>query len=587
MTNAVSRIAELQAEQDRRSREGVRVYTPYGDQSKVHSSRAKELIIVGGKRSGKSVSVAMEFASRVTGIRTKDENNEEFTRIWPEPEVSYPRIFWIIGYDLAHIGQTIYRLLFEPWMGGQFRCIKDEKTGQWRAYNKADKRDVARAKESKLTEPLIPPRLIQQDSWEWEDKRGHKFKSVRLTNGNKICAYPSTSTQPKQGDAVSGIWIDEDVAFSEHIKEWQDRLTDENGWLLWSAWPHMKNPALLELIERAELASLHANPSIEKVQLIMTENPYLPQEGKEAALERMGSPEEIARRNRGDVSMDAFSMYNFEANTHCIKRFSEAHIFEPKRAAAYLKLRETYELIGCLPEDWTRYFVMDPSHTRTGIQSWAVPPTTIDNVFIGNVMICEWELVCRRMTADAIAKAVANKRGSRQYECHIIDNMAGRQTHAGRDTNTRMFFAEAFKASGLTSRQTSYDFMPGCSVPSTRFRSVRNLMEINSGIGIPSLMLIDDQCPQTKKEFGKYLKKRGAKGTDSDSVLDEPALPRLYDLMACTEYAAAHLEQLFVQGKAYVEPTQYRRQGSSAYRKAMDVLKRTKDDPSVVMLGVG
>jgi hypothetical protein len=70
-------------------------------------------------------------------------------------------------------------------------------------------------------------------------------------------------------------------------------------------------------------------------------------------------------------------------------------------------------------------------------------------------------------------------------------------------------------------------------------------------------------------------------------VLDEPALPRLYDLMACTEYAAAHLEQLFVQGKAYVEPTQYRRQGSSAYRKAMDVLKRTKDDPSVVMLGVG
>jgi len=581
------RLAEISIEQNRRAREGVRVYTPYEQQEPIHSSTAIELLVSGGKRSGKSVSVAMEFASRVTGIPIKDSTGKVFKPRWPIANENYPRIYWVIGYDLNHIGQTIHRLLFQPGMGGQFRCIRDEKTGLWRAFNRADKSDAARIGESDLTEPLIPHRMIVEDSWEWEDKRGNKFKSVQLTNGAKIYAYPSTSPQPKMGDAVSGIWIDEDVAFSEHVKEWQDRLTDENGWLLWSVWPHMKNPALISLIERAELCSIQENPRIQRVQLIMSKNPFISQENKEASLERMGSEEEIARRDRGEVNMDAYSMYTFDNHVHCLRRKNDAHIYEPARSNAYLKLRSIYELLGELPNDWTRYLIMDPSHTRTGIQSWAIPPHEIDGVFVGNVMICEWELVCKRMTAEAIAQAISNRRGSKHYECHIIDNRAGRQTHAGRDTNTRMHFSMAFRGAGLVSRQTSYDFMPGCDVPTTRYRAVRNLMEPVAGVGIPSLMIIDDKCPETKREFTKYMKKRDSRVVDSDAVLDEPANPRLYDLMACTEYAAAHMEQLFIEGTAYVEPTLYRRQGSSAYRKAMQLIRGQTEEQGVVTLGAG
>ena len=580
-------LHEIQNEVDRRSRESIRIYRPYGDQIQVHTSEAKELVVRGGKRSGKTVSVSQEIGSRITGIPILDSDGNPIPPRWPVPAPDYPRTYWFIGYDLNHIGQTIHRIMFQQGMGGQFRCIKDETTGLWRAWNRADPSDVKRIKESRLTEPTIPPRMIIEDSWQWEDKRGNHFKSVMLTNGARIFAFPSTGIHPKMGDSVSGIWIDEDIAYPEHLKEWQDRLTDENGWFIWSVWPHMKNPALLGLIERAELATLQEKPKIQSVQLIMSQNPYIPQEGKEAALERMGSEEEIARRDRGDVNMDSYSMYSFDAKIHCIKRKAEIAAFEPERSHVYELIRRIYERRGNVPSDWTRYLVIDPSHTRTGVQSWCVPPQILDDIFVGNLMLCEWELVCKRMTAEDIAKSIANSAGTNQYEAFIIDNRAGRQTHAGRDSNTRTFFSMAFREAGLASRLTNADFIPGCDVPPTRYRAVRNLMEVVPGVGVPSLMLIDERCPQTKKEFTKYLKKRISTGTDSDSVMDEPANPRLYDLMACTEYAAAHLERLFIQGSAYVEPTVYKGKGSYAYRKAMSMKKGAESDDGVVMLGVG
>jgi len=539
--------------------------------------------------SGKSVSVACEFARRVTGIPICDESGKPFPMIWPQANPEYPRIYWVIGWDTNHLGQTIHRLLFQPGMGGQFRCIQDEVTGKWRAWNRANPIDAKRVKESALTEPLIPDRLIVPDSWEWEDKRGNQFRHVELKNGAKIYAYPSTARNPKQGDAVSGIWIDEDIVYPDHLKEWQDRLTDERGFLLWSVWPHMKNEALLTLIERAEMAALHENPRIERVSLTMTDNPYITQEGKDQALERMGSDEEIARRNRGDLMMDSLSMYPFDSSVHSIKPRNPDLVYEPIRSDAYNKLREIMEMLGGFPDDWTRYLSMDPSHTRTGIHSWVVPPHNVDGVVVGDMMICEWEIVAKRLTAAMIAKEVKDRMLGKRYEAFIMDMRAGRQTHAGRDSNTLMFFAEAFRTAGLMSRQSGYSFLPGCDVPSTRYRAVRDLMEIQPRIGVPSLMIVEGKCPETKKEFTKYRKKREARGTDADSVLDEPANPRLYDCMAAMEYAASHLQRLFMQGKAYVSPDVYKGQGSSAYRHVQDIMRKheNQNENGVVCLGAG
>lgn len=590
MNDPMARLASLRREAELRERELLRLYRPSDQQEQVHLTKASEILIIGGKRSGKSVSAAVNFASRVLGEPIYGIDGTPLPKVWPSPSPDYPRLFWVIGWDLRHIGQTIHKLLFLPGMGGQFRCVQDEVTGKWRTWNRADPKDVKRIKESKLTEPLIPERMIVPDSWSWEDKRSNQFNSVDLVNGAKIFAFPSTARNPKQGDAVSGIWIDEDIVYPEHLKEWQDRLTDENGWMQWSAWPHQKNGALLELLERAELAAIQENPRIEKVQLVMTENPHITAEGKSQALERMGSDDEIARRNRGDVNMDSLSMYPFDAQTHSLKPKLIGAIYERERTDAYKALRSTWEVKKYFPKEWTRYFIMDPSHTRTGIISVAVPPPYVEGVFVGDVMLIEWEIVAKRMTADTIAYVSAQKREGFQYESHIIDMRAGRQTHAGRDTNTTMHFSDAFRKHRLVSRQTSYGFAPGCDIPSTRYRAVRNLMEIQPGSGIPSLMIVEETCPATKTEFTKYRKKKASSmvGADNDNVLDEPANPRVYDLMAAVEYAAAYLEPLFIVGKAYVEPSNFVNKGSGAYHAAMQWKKKQESKGgSVVLLGAG
>lgn len=536
--------------------------------------------------SGKSVSVACEFSHRVTGLPLYDCWGNEIPQHWPQPKPDYPRIYWIIGWDTSHIGQTIHKLLFQPGMGGQFRCIRDLVTGKWRPYNRANAEDRKRIKESMLTEPLIPERLIE--SWEWENKQANEFSGVRLKNGASIFAYPSSARAPKQGDAVSGIWIDEDIQFPGHLREWQDRLTDEEGWFLWSVWPHMKNEALLGLLDRAEIDEYSDNPQIQAFQLEMTANPYLTDKGKEQSLGRMGSEEEIARRNRGELLIDTLSMYSFDSNVHGLKR-PAADRRPRERSAAYKFLLDLWMATNTFPRDWTRYLTIDPSHTRTACHSWVVPPREVDGVFLGDVAIAEWEFIGRKYSAKMLAQNLVNLMGSNPYEAFIMDMQMGRQTHAGRERgdNACNVYSSAFRDQGLYSRLSSYSFLAGCNVPQTRYRAVRDLLVVQPTVEIPSLMFVEERCPETKKEFGKYRKKTENRGEGMDSVLDEPANPRLFDAMASTEYFAAFIQQAFVSSTAFVDPSNYHSKGSPAYQRAQLIKKAKEETNGVVYLGPG
>ena len=483
MSQSAQRIAEFKAELDKRNRSLARVYRPSEHQEKVHRSGASELIVRGGKRAGKSVAVSREFVARVTGQRVTLPDGTELPLNHPEPTPDYPRIYWIIGWDTKHIGQTIYRLLFEPGQGGSFRVIEDAATGEWRAWNRANKEDRDRVKESKLAEPLIPARMLDGNfdtAFDWEDKKAKQFNSVRLKNGATIFAYPSSARNPKQGDAVSGIWIDEDIQFPGHLKEWQDRLTDEEGWFMWSVWPHMKNEALLELIHRAEMAAQEDDPQIESVQLVMTRNPFLSDKGKQESLGRMESDEEVARRDRGELLTDALSMYEFSPSAHQIQRPIEGSIQIYTLPAAHELLRDIWLHSMTFPNEWTRYLSIDPSNTRTAVHSWVIPPREYRNVFLGDVAIAEWELVARRFSADMLAKELASRTQGRNYESYIMDQQAGRQTHAGREENTFMHYSAAFEKHGLKSRQTSYAFVP-------RLQRASAAVSCGSGVACPAV----------------------------------------------------------------------------------------------------
>jgi len=233
---------------------------------------------------------------------------------------------------------------------------------------------------------------------------------------------------------------------------------------------------------------------------------------------------------------------------------------------------------------------IDPSNTRTVCHSWVVPPPEYQNITLGNVAIAEWELVARRYTATMLATEIERRIGGLNYEAFVMDKMAGRQTHAGREENTFGVYERAFKIAKIRSRQTLYSFLPGCAVRQVRYRTVRDLLVPQPAIELPSLMFVEEKNLETKKEFGKYRKKTEKLGEGMDNVLDEPANPRIYDAMASVEYFSAMIEPLFQMNQAYVDPASYTSKGSPAYRYAQKILERrqAKEGMSdVVHLGQG
>ena len=177
-----------------------------------------EILFRGGNRAGKSIWAAAEFAAAALGLPLLDMDGKPMPLKYPKP----PLTMWVIGFDLKHIGQTIYRLLFLPGCGGDIKVLPDGKGG-YRIYNPADPADLARADEAELSEPFIPARFVDQDSWDWDKKAGNLFHSVRLKNGTKIFAFASTGNI-KQGDAVDVVWIDEDIEYPEYVYDWRMQI---------------------------------------------------------------------------------------------------------------------------------------------------------------------------------------------------------------------------------------------------------------------------------------------------------------------------------------------------------------------------
>lgn len=250
----------------------LEVYRPTQFQLPVHESGASEVLTIGGKRSGKTIAVVMEFASRILGIPITREDGTKIPLRFRSPNKRNPGLYWVIGFDINHIGQTLFHRLFSPGLGdgAAFRIIQDEKTHQWRSYN--PNFDKHRYDESELSPPIFGEHLIDPKSWHFESRAGNVFRSVRLKNGATICAYPSTGDSPKKGDAVDGIWIDEDIEKGAFLKEWQDRLATNCGWFTWSVWPQVANEALIKTLERAEREKDNPERSIEVFRLASPDN---------------------------------------------------------------------------------------------------------------------------------------------------------------------------------------------------------------------------------------------------------------------------------------------------------------------------
>lgn len=476
--------------------------------------------------SGKSTCAAVMFAGSALDwdITMADGTKVPMRQPWQK---NRPLRMWVIGFDLKHIGQTIHRLLFQP---GLFKIIKDEQTGMYRAYKPWVPEDAARESEAKQSPPLIPTRYVEPGSWDWENKKGREFKSVKIRDplsGHRIAEIYAFSSKadPKAGDPVDFIWIDEAIENAEHFKEWRARLFDLRGSLIWSSWPAVNNDALAELTEEAiKEAKLVAQgekkaPLVRETVITLSANKALSQEVREEALGMFTSEEERRARDRGEYVTDLLRMYPlFDEYIH------QAVVDgDPDEVSRILRATG-----GTPPSDWTVELVLDPGTAHPGVLFCAIPPHKIGR---GRSFVIWDELSPDRHDATQLAKLVAAKLGGRRANRFIIDWQAGRRKAEGFEITIGDNYKKAFKKAGILLDDGELNWTIGSNNVGGRIGILQEHMHIEPN-GLPKLRIVRSRCEKLCAQLTKYKKSC----VNNDVKDDKPASGQTIDLAICAEY---------------------------------------------------
>jgi hypothetical protein len=488
-------IRSLQAELRDRKLEALRLYCPTPMQEQVHQCLAHEVLVIGGNRSGKSLCTFVEDARAVTG---------------QDPFGKYPKedgVLVIIGKDWRHIGLVVYPALFK-W--GAFKIIKDEQTGEYRAFNPAT--DAHRKDQCKPAPPLIPPRLVKKTSWIL--KSAQYISQATLHNGWQIYFFSSEGSPP-QGFSASRVHFDEDIDDTSWVPEMQARLVDRKGYLCWSAMPHSTNDALLNLKERADAvaASDSTDPSIVMFKLRMLDNPHLDDDEKRKSLERWAaSGEDVLRmRSEGDFITDSILMYpNFDMRIHGMDRTDLPN--------------------GQIPNDWCRYAVVDPGHAVTAVLFAAVPPSQ-------EFILLYDQLYIRQCNAQIFGEEFA-KKVKHTFRAFIIDAHGGRIRDIGSGRLPVEQYTEQMVKRGVRSEITGHSFLAGCDDIPARTEATRSMLHIRPN-GFPTLRVLRSALPDLEREMKRY-RKRVNYVAGTAIVTDQPVTKGDVHLVQCMEYLAAY-----------------------------------------------
>jgi hypothetical protein len=307
---------QIAAELNRRSQDGLRMFRPLQTQINIFRSIASELLVRGGNRSGKSTTAAVKFAAICRDIPVLTNDGESIDQRTPWQK-NRPLLVWCIGLKWDHVGDTLWRLLFKA---GLYKIIRDEVTGLHRAYNPYT--DSHRAYECRPSWPLIPMSEVKggMEGIAWEDKKQRQFNTIELTNGTIIKAYASTA-EVKMGDPVDVIWIDEKIARIGHYQEWQARLSDTKGRIVWSSLSDM-NGALLRINKRAEdqarevAQGLREKADVESYVLKFSANPHIDDDEKRKRVEGWDE-DERKLRDEGEFLVGNIKCYpTFNRDVH-------------------------------------------------------------------------------------------------------------------------------------------------------------------------------------------------------------------------------------------------------------------------------
>lgn len=504
----------------RRRNMALAMFRPMAHQEPFFREYAREFLCRGGNRSGKSTCAAAKFASIACNfpITLDDGTIIDQRQPWQRDR---PLVMWIIGYDLQHIGQTIHRLLFKA---GLFKVIRDEVTGLHRTFKPWMEQDQKREDEAKPSPPLIPARYVDQNSWVWENKKAKEFKKViirdPLTRKELAEIYCfSSKADPKAGDPVDVIWIDESIENPTHYGEWQARLVDRRGNLFWSSWPNSNNDALQNLSERAIKEAEKEAPLVREMVITLSDNKALSEQARMEALGMFSTEEEKRARDKGEYVNDLVRMYPL---------FNEI-IHQAVYPSGGDKLSTFLESQGGVPpHDWTHEMILDPGTQSPGVLFCAVPPPEYGENYV------IYDEITERADAEQLAELIRKKFGGREFNRFIIDAKAGAQHGMGYVITVTDNYSKAFAKRNIKCRLTGSGFSLGCTDVGARIMALQEWMHIGRS-GFPKLRIVRGTCPKLCEQLRKYKKS----SVNNDVRDDRPAAGQKLDLAVSAEYWAA------------------------------------------------
>ena len=527
-------LKNLQNELRERKVEALKLYRPNPNQEQIHRCPASEVLVIGGNRSGKSLSTFVEDARAVTG---------------QDPFEKYPKkdgVLVVIGKDWKHLGLVCFPMLMKP---GAFKIIKDAATGEWRSFDPV--LDAARRSEARPAPPLIPQRLVKKVSWLL--KSAGYCQKITLTTGWEIHFFSSES-EPVQGYQADRIHVDEDLNDERWIPESLARIVDRKGKFQWSAMPHSTNNALLGMKERAEAseAALGEKSSIRLFRLRFLDNPHLDEDEKRKSIERWAaSGDDVLRmRAEGDFIVDSVLVYpSFDMSIHGLDR---------------AELPE-----GHVPSNWCRYAVVDPGHAVTAVLFAAVPPS-------GDFWLVYDQLYLRQSNAVVFGEQFAKKVLSHHFHAFLIDAHGGRLRDIGSGRLPVEQYTEQLMKRGVRSQITGSSFLAGCDDVIARCESTRAALHIRPS-GTPTVRILRGAAPDLEREIKRYRKVVNYV-SGVPIVTDKPNTRGEVHLCQCLEYLCAYRPAYHTPPVVTAEPEPWWVKWQAGRRKSLN-------DGSFVYLG--
>jgi hypothetical protein len=487
------RLQQLLVERAKRKLSAIRLYEPFPSQAGFHSDMAKERLLRGSHRGGKTIPGAIELARAVLGL---------------DPFNKYPRKngrAYVVGKDEKHLGETLYPKLFKA---GAFKIIKDPVTKQWRAFRPWS--DEAIKHLAKPAPPIIPPTAIKSISW--RKKNAGIPDKVVLNTGWEITFWTSLG-KPPTGMELDIAWFDEEIVDPAWYPEMKFRLMDRAGRFYWTATPKAGTEQLLDLHERAAVQKSWKKPVTTEHFVHVKDNPFISSVEKEEVASVLSESDYQTRFEGEFVILKARIYPEWDERIHGVPYFD-------------------------IPKTWTIYVVVDPGRQVCASLFLAVPGP--DDEEAGRLFIFD-ELYIRNSNAQLFGEGMKRKLNNknRQAYAFLIDRHGSKISDGGTGKSIMAYYSAALKKYDVKSMQTGHNFWLASDNPDADTEAARAWLisrdnEDPKQCG-PVLSVITESCPNFCREIKKYRYPR----VQGEIVEKIPHKGDVH-LMDCLRYLAAH-----------------------------------------------